>query len=115
MGRLFMRLQRVLELETQQDYQNKAVVGGIRQFAVYWVGQAREEAQDEADLALIEQVAEVLMEYARLPGTEARAKAIDSLLIGLATRKSRQDSGKSEISAQSAGAKPVPVKATPTA
>ena len=110
-----MRLQRVLELETQQGYQNKAVVGGIRQFAVYWVGQARDEAQDEADLALIEQVAEVLMAYARLPGTEARAKAIDSLLIGLATRKSRQDSGKSDISVPPAGAKPVPVKATATA
>ncbi len=57
MTRLFIRLQRVLELEAQQGYQDKAVVGGIRQFAVYWVGQAREEAQDEADRALVEQVA----------------------------------------------------------
>jgi ATP-dependent DNA helicase RecG len=113
MGRLFMRLQRVLELEAQQGYQNKAVVGGIRQFAVYWVGQAREEAQDEADRALVEQVTEVLMEYSRLPGTEARAKAIDSLLIGLATRKSRRDSGMSEFPVHPAGAKSVPVKATP--
>ena len=52
MDRALNRLERVLELEKQQGYQNKAVVGGIRQFAVYWISQAREEAADEADLAL---------------------------------------------------------------
>ena len=75
MGRAFKRLERVLNLEAQQGYQNKAVVGGIRQFATFWVGQAREEAVDEADRALVEQVAEVLMDYGRLPGKEARQKA----------------------------------------
>lgn len=90
MSRLFTRLQRVLELEAQQGYQNRAVVGGIRQFAVYWVGQAREEVKDEADRALVEQVAELLMDYARLPGVEARAKAINSLMASLERRESRQ-------------------------
>lgn len=89
MGRAFKRLQRVLELEAKQGYQNKAVVGGIRQFATFWVGQARGEAVDEADLALVEQVAEVLMEYGRLPGPEARAKAIDSLMSRLHQRQER--------------------------
>ena len=89
MGRAFKRLERVLNLEAQQGYQNKAVVGGIRQFATFWLGQAREEANDEADRALVEQVAEVLMEYGRLPGMEARQKAIDSLSSGLAARRQR--------------------------
>jgi ATP-dependent DNA helicase RecG len=89
MGRAFKRLERVLNLEAQQGYQNKAVVGGIRQFATFWVGQAREEAQDEADRALVEQVAEVLMGYGRLPGKEARQKAIDSLNTSLAARRQR--------------------------
>jgi ATP-dependent DNA helicase RecG len=89
MGLAFKRLERVLELEAEQGYQNKAVVGGIRQFAQFWVGQAREEAADEADRALVEQVAEVLMDYGRLPGAAARSKAVGSLLESLKRRESR--------------------------
>jgi ATP-dependent DNA helicase RecG len=90
MDRALTRLERVLELEKQQGYQNKAVVGGIRQFAVFWVAQAREEALDEADLALAEQVSQTLMDYGRLPGGEARAAAIDALLVGVARRRERR-------------------------
>ena len=85
-----MRLERVLELEKQQGYQNKAVVGGIRQFAVFWISQARDAATNEADLALAEQIAQVLMDYSQLPGTQARAKAIDSLFQNLERRKARR-------------------------
>ena len=90
MDRSLKRLERVLELEKLQGYQNKAVVGGIRQFAVFWVTQANEEAADEADRALAEQVSEVLMEYGRLSGVEARARAIDSLLTSIERRRARR-------------------------
>lgn len=66
-------------MEASQGFQNKAVVGGIRQFATFWVEQAREAAGSEADRALVEQIAEMLSEYGRLPGTEARAKSIETL------------------------------------
>ncbi|MBK8986956.1 MAG: ATP-dependent DNA helicase RecG [Chloroflexi bacterium] len=89
MTRAFNRLQRVLELEGQQGYQNKAVVGGIRQFAVFWVEQARAEATDELDQALVEQVGEVLLDYGRLPGPEARQKAIQNLQDSLQRRQKR--------------------------
>ena len=56
MSKAFKRLKRVLKLEADQGYQNKAVVGGIRQFSAFWVGQARDEAVDEADRVLIEQI-----------------------------------------------------------
>jgi ATP-dependent DNA helicase RecG len=92
MARSFNRLERVLSLEAQQGYQNKAVVGGIRQFATFWVEQARAEAADEADLALVEQVTQVLMDYARLPGIEARATAVESLMGKLRARQQRQPS-----------------------
>ena len=108
MSQLFTRLRRVLELEAQQGYQNEAVVGGIRQFAIYWVGQAREQVRDEADRALVEQVAEVLMDYARLSGVEARKQAIDALLTGLDRRESRQSTG------ASAAAAPQPTRPTAT-
>ncbi|MCB8943856.1 MAG: ATP-dependent DNA helicase RecG [Ardenticatenaceae bacterium] len=89
MSRSFRRLQRVLDLEAKQGYQNKAVVGGIRQFAVYWVEQARGETVDEADKAFVEQMAETLMDYGRLPGAEARAKTIDALIESLKRRQDR--------------------------
>ncbi|HUM69227.1 MAG TPA: hypothetical protein PLK31_10320, partial [Chloroflexota bacterium] len=89
MSRSFNRLQRVLDLEAKQGYKNTAVVGGIRQFATFWVGQAREEAGDELDAALVEQIADVLAGYDRLPGPEARAKAIANLTTQLQRREER--------------------------
>lgn len=89
MGRAFENLARVIELESKQGYQNRAVVGGIQQFAALWVDQAREETSDEADLALIEQISEVLSGYGRLSGTEARAAAISSLQDRLGVREKR--------------------------
>ncbi len=88
----FERLERVLLLEKEQGYQNKAVVGGIGQFAGYWVEQARKEmaaGADEGDKALVEQTAEVLAGYGKLPGTEARASMVDNLLSRLPSRQAR--------------------------
>ena len=118
MSKAFKRLNGVLKLERDQGYQNKAVVGGIRQFAAFWVGQAREEAVDEADRALIEQVAEVLVDYGRLPGVEARASAIDSLMARLNTREERVKHLVKEVPAPAPAPaaqskKPVPAKKTP--
>ena len=53
------------------------------------MSQARKEAVDEADKALVEQAAEVLADYARLPGTEARARELERLLEQLANRQMR--------------------------
>lgn len=89
MSQAFQRLERVLLLEKSQGYQNKAVVGGVRQFAAYWVGQAQSETLDEADQFLVEQVGEVLAGYSRLPGLEARARAVDGLLDKLQQRANR--------------------------
>lgn len=89
MSRSFKRLQRVLKLEAQQGFQNKAVVGGMRQLATFWVTQAREEAVDEADLALVEQTAEALIGYDRLPGVSRRAALVENLLQRIETREQR--------------------------
>ena len=89
MSRAFKRLERVLRLEKEQGYQNKAVVGGIRQFVTFWVDQARDEAESETDKALVEQAADALVDYSRLPGLEARATVIDGLLQRLTEREER--------------------------
>lgn len=89
MTRAFSSLERVIDLETKQGFQDKAVVGGIRQFAAYWVGLAREEAADEADLALVEQIAETLSSYSSLPGIEARESTLELLQQKLKAREER--------------------------
>lgn len=89
MSKAFRRLERVLRLEAQQGYQNKAVVGGIRKFATFWVEQARAEVAEEADKALVEQAAELLTTYDKLPGLEARAGALDGLMNRLKVRQER--------------------------
>ncbi|MDT8305237.1 MAG: ATP-dependent DNA helicase RecG [Anaerolineae bacterium] len=93
MVKAFTQLERVLSLEEKQGYKNTAVVGGIRQFAAFWITKARDDALDEDDRALVEQVAEVLQGYARLPGIEARAAAIASLREKLRQRKEWSASG----------------------
>jgi ATP-dependent DNA helicase RecG len=90
MKKVLNRLQRVLDLEASQGYKNKAVVGGIRQFATFWVDQARAEAGSEQDKAFVEQAAELLMDYGRLPGTEARAKAITQLQDRVKLRQAQE-------------------------
>ncbi len=120
MSRSFNRLQRVLDLEAKQGYKNTAVVGGIRQFATFWVGQARDEAGDELDAALVEQIADVLAGYDRLPGPEARAKAITDLVMQLQRREERvgktSDKGqrtKDEKRPQAEARKPKPEAQSP--
>jgi ATP-dependent DNA helicase RecG len=111
MAQAFKRLERVLDLEAKQGYGNKAVVGGIQQFAVYWVDQARQEAVDEADRAFVEQVADVLSEYGRLPGNEARSKSIQLLLTGLTRRRERVGEQRLAPPAPRAARPPQPKKA----
>lgn len=90
MSQAFERLERVLQLEKEQQYQNKAVVGGIPKFAGFWVDQAREETQgNDADLFFIEQVAETLAGYGRLSGRDARARTVNRLLEQLTARAQR--------------------------
>ncbi len=101
MRQAFSSLERVIDLETKQGFQDKAVVGGIRQFATYWASQAREETDDEADLALIDQVADTLVEYSQLPGIEARAAKIDMLKSKLKIRQERNaDAGQETTAAE---------------
>jgi ATP-dependent DNA helicase RecG len=108
MGQAINSLHRVLDLEIEQGYQDKAVVGGIRQFAAFWVSKAREQTVDEADKALIEQIAEILMGYSRLPGVEARAEAVDLLKNKLKQREERLKSEEETVKAPPAAKPPAP-------
>ncbi|HFC11619.1 MAG TPA: ATP-dependent DNA helicase RecG, partial [Anaerolineae bacterium] len=92
----FERLGNVLRLEKEQGFHNKAVVGGIRQFATFWVGQARDEIDDDIDLFFVEQVAETLTQYNKLPSRAARRDTIENILLKLAERGRRKQGVRGE-------------------
>ncbi len=118
MSQVFQRLERVLQLEKSQGFQNTAVVGGIRQFAIYWLEQARREALDDQEHFLVEQVGETLSNYNRLPGTEARARAIETLLEQLQQRalrlRKQQPADRPATSIRVEALPPAPPPPTPT-
>lgn len=89
MAQAFERLERILRLEAEQGYKNKAVVGGIRQFATFWVSEARGEVTSDIDLFFVEQVGETLANYRKLSGIEARREAVGNILQRLEGRDSR--------------------------
>jgi hypothetical protein len=62
MGNAFERLEKILLLERQQGYRNKAVIGGLDKFASRWERDARAETADEAA------VTEIVAPHARLSG-----------------------------------------------
>ena len=97
MGNAFKKLERVLDLEAKQGYQDKAVVGGIKQFAAFWVSQASDEAQDESDLAFVNEAVEILGKYSRLAGVEARRATLRALkkdLVSITERKRTTETAK---------------------
>ncbi|HSM57282.1 MAG TPA: ATP-dependent DNA helicase RecG [Candidatus Sulfomarinibacteraceae bacterium] len=115
MVKAFTQLERVLKLEAEQGYQNKAVVGGIRQFATFWVGKARDEAVDELDVDLVEQIASTLQEYGRLQSTGDRANTVQELQQKLQRRKERVAHLPQTGPRPQTAAQPPPTQAAPSA
>lgn len=89
MSQAFENLERILKLEKQQGYQNKAVVGGFAKFVSYWYDQASAESVDEIDEFFVSQTSEILSGYNNLSGTEARAGQVERMLDQLEKRKKR--------------------------
>jgi ATP-dependent DNA helicase RecG len=73
------KLGKVLELERQGGFKNRAVIGGIERYIPTWIQDARAQAGTEREKALVEQIAQLLTDYGKLPGPEARAKLIRSI------------------------------------
>ncbi len=61
----FEKLKKILILERQQGYRNKAVIGGLEAFARAWRDEAKAVASEEAQVRLASSVASRLSGYAR--------------------------------------------------
>ena len=82
----FEKLTKILALEKEQGYRNRAVIGGLEKFAAFWHEEARQEAQglegaSVGDLAhRVEEIVTLLQSYPALEDHGARKKAVEQIL-----------------------------------
>jgi ATP-dependent DNA helicase RecG len=74
------RLKKILKLEQQQGYRNKAVIGGLGRLAERWQIDALLEATLDGQQALVDQIVAGLDAYGSRQGPAARKEAIESML-----------------------------------
>src|SRR5712692_9408869 len=73
-------LVKILKLEQNTDYQDKAVIGGLKSFASHWVPDAHAQAKKPEHHLLIDELAVLLNEYGSLGVGEERREAIKYML-----------------------------------
>ncbi|MCC7447854.1 MAG: ATP-dependent DNA helicase RecG [Anaerolineae bacterium] len=73
-------LVKILKLEQDTGYQNKAVIGGLKSFALHWVPDAHAQARKPEHHALVDELAEHLNSYGDLDIVEQRHEAIKYML-----------------------------------
>ena len=77
MNNAFPRLLKVLSLERQLGYRNKAVIGGLDKFASRWEVDARAEAPDAPQVG---EIISLLIGYPAVEDTAARERIIEEIL-----------------------------------
>ena len=83
----FEKLAKILALEKEQGYRNRAVIGGLDKFATPWREEALREAPESADL--VEEIATLLRGYPALEDRRAREEAIERILSWVGQRQPR--------------------------
>ena len=74
------RLKKVLKLEQQQNYRNKAVIGGLARLAERWQVDALKEATSDAQRILVRHMVGRLNRYGQSPAAAARKEEIETLM-----------------------------------
>ncbi len=87
MASAFEKLAKILALEKEQGYRNRAVIGGLDKFATPWRQEALQEAPESADL--VEEIAALLRGYPALEDRRAREEAIERILSWVGQRQPR--------------------------
>jgi ATP-dependent DNA helicase RecG len=80
----FDKLSKILKLEIEGGFRDKAVIGGLGKFADFW----EKEAAREAPAELVSQIASVLQGYAALTERPARVQAIERIKTLMSTSAS---------------------------
>ena len=87
MSLTFETLQRILVLERDQGYRNRAVIGGLDKFAARWQEQIASEVSNTEQAHSLSAVLECLKGYPDLQTREERASTVQEMLNILAGRK----------------------------
>ncbi len=94
-------LVKILNLERQKGYQNKAVIGGLARFSYHWAREAHSQAQIDAHHLIVDEIAGKLRNYET--ASEEERPALLEEIIALATGQE----------AEEAAAQPVITKQAP--
>jgi len=78
----FEKLEKILKLEQDQGYRDRAVIGGLKNFAQVWQNEAQEESQDLASIDRIEAIGDLLARYEETDAA-GRARIIEEALSQL--------------------------------
>ena len=76
----YVKLIKILRLEQQQGYQDRAVIGGMARFATEWEKEAQATARNSQQAALARDITALLIGYTALPDPETRRAVIEKIL-----------------------------------
>ena len=108
-------LVKVLKLERDQGYKNKAMAGGLAAYVPNWSEQALQQARRPEAVALAEEIAGCMTDYDRSEDREARSKAIEYMLGRITGRVAPPPAVQARIAELHArGASPAPNSPQPT-
>lgn len=79
MANTLEKLLKILNLEEEQQYANRAVIGGLDRFAAHWEAEALAEHTGAADQSRVQAIARLLRAYPSLESTEARRSSITQM------------------------------------
>jgi len=93
----FDKLSKILKLEIESGFRDKAVIGGLGKFAGFW----EKEAAREAPVELVTQIVTALRGYSVLPDRPSRVQAIERIKTMMSS-----PAPSAPVAAPQAGAKP---------
>jgi len=96
----FEKLTKVLKLEQEQEYRNRAVIGGLDKFASFWHEEARREAKDPESARLVEKIVALLQRYPTVGDRGARQRIVEEILDKLSQRseESKEEPPEEQVS-----------------
>jgi ATP-dependent DNA helicase RecG len=103
MASAFEKLTKILTLEKEQGYRNRAVIGGLEKFASFWHEEARQETESLERTRLVEEIVALLQSYPTLEDHGARGRVVEEILRKLGQKSERV---KDELPEQEEAVKP---------
>src|SRR5260221_4915854 len=92
-------LVKILKLEQDTGYQDKAVIGGLKSFAAHWAGDAHAQARKPEHHLLVDELVALLTAYGALDTPDKRHEAVKYMLGRITGRIPAPDSAGSRDTA----------------